>query len=159
MTNSNFVYVTWIRTTPAKVWQAITDPQFTRQFWVECWQDCDWKPGSSWKLVCPDGSVADSGEVIELELNRRIVLRWRNEFKPELREEGDSRMTWDIEQKGDSVKLTVTHTMERENAKFIEAVSNGWPLILSGLKTLLETGVPLDDASHFHKRACAEKQP
>jgi len=148
MNNSNFVYVTWIRTTPEKVWQAITDPEINRQFWRGCWQDCEWEPGSSWKLFLDDGKVGDTGEVVEIEANRRIVLRWRNEFRPELKDEGYSRMSWEIEQKGESVKLTVTHTMEREGAKFIDAVSNGWPVILSGLKTLLETGAPLDATQH-----------
>ena len=145
MNNSNFVYVTYIRTTPEKVWQAITDPEFNRQFWVGCWQDCEWEPGSQWKIMLPDGRVADTGEVVQIEPNRRIELRWRNEFRPELKEEGYSRMIWEIEQKGESVKLTVTHTMEKPGAKFIEAVSNGWPLILSGMKTLLETGAPLEE--------------
>ena len=86
MAESRFVYVTYIRTTPEKLWQALIDPEFTRQYWVETWQECEWKPGASWRLMIPDGRVGDSGEVLEIEPERRLVLTWRNEFKPELRD-------------------------------------------------------------------------
>jgi len=151
MADSRFVYVTYIRTTPEKLWQALTEPEFTRQFWVGCWQESEWKPGASWRLMIPDGRVADSGEILEIEPQKRLVLRWRNEFKPELREEGYSRMTYEIEPMGEAVKLTVSHEMDRPGSKFIEAVSNGWPMILSGLKTLLETGQSFEASRHWPK--------
>jgi uncharacterized protein YndB with AHSA1/START domain len=151
MADSRFVYVTYIRTTPEKLWQALTEPDFTRQFWVGCWQESEWKKGASWKLMMPDGRVADSGEILEIEPQKRLVLQWRNSFKPELREEGPSRMTYEIEPMGEMVKLTVIHEMDRPGSKFIEAVSNGWPLILSGLKSLLETGESLEASRHFPK--------
>ena len=113
MAESRFVYVTYIRTTPEKLWQALIDPEFTRQYWCETVQDCEWKPGSSWRLMIPDGRVGDSGEILEIEPLRRIVLKWRNEFKPELRVEGYSRLTYELEQQGDSVKLTVIHEMDK----------------------------------------------
>ena len=84
MADSRFVYVTYIRTTPEKLWQALIDPEFTRQYWVETWQDCEWKPGSSWRLMIPDGRVGDSGEVLEIEPAPAARPSWRNEFKPEL---------------------------------------------------------------------------
>jgi uncharacterized protein YndB with AHSA1/START domain len=151
MNNSRFVYVTYIRTRPEKLWQALIDPEFTRRFWNETWQDCEWKPGATWRLMIPDGRVADAGEVLEIEPQRRLVLRWRNEFMGELREEGYSRMTYEIENKGESVKLTVIHEMERPGSKFIEAVSGGWPMILSSLKSLLETGEPLEETKRWPK--------
>jgi uncharacterized protein YndB with AHSA1/START domain len=151
MNNSRFVYVTYISTTPEKLWKALIDPEFTRRFWNETWQDCEWKPGATWRLMIPDGRVADSGEVVEIEPQRRMVLRWRNEFMPELREEGSSRMTYEIEKKGESVKLTVIHEMEREGSKFIESVSGGWPMILSSLKSLLETGEALVETRQWPK--------
>ena len=77
---------------------------------------------------------------MEIEPEKRLVLRWRNEFRPELKAEGYSTCTMELEPKGDAVKLTVTHTIDRENAKIIEAVSGGWPQVLSNLKSLLETG-------------------
>ena len=151
MADSRFVYVTYIRTTPEKLWQALIEPDFTRQFWVGCWQESEWKKGASWKLMIPDGRVADSGEILEIEPQKRLVLQWRNSFKPELREEGPSRMTYEIEPMGEAVKLTVIHEMERPDSKFIEAVSNGWPMILASLKSLIETGESLEATRHFPK--------
>jgi uncharacterized protein YndB with AHSA1/START domain len=151
MNNSRFVYVTYIRTTPEKLWTALIDPEFTRRFWNETWQDCEWKPGATWRLMIPDGRVADAGEVVEIEPQRKLVLRWRNEFMPELREEGYSRMTYEIEKKGESVKLTVIHEMERGGSKLIDAVSGGWPMILSSLKSLLETGQALEETKRWPK--------
>jgi uncharacterized protein YndB with AHSA1/START domain len=140
MNDSRFVYVIYIRTTPEKLWQALLDPDFTRQFWVGTWQECDWKVGSSWKLMIPDGRVGDSGEVLEIDPPCRLVLSWRNEFKPELRQEGYSRMTYTLEPQGEVVKLTVTHEIDRPGSKLIDGVSQGWPHLLSSLKSLLETG-------------------
>ena len=153
MAESRFVYVTYIRTTPEKLWQALTDPDFTRRYWVETWQDCEWKAGASWKLMIPDGRVADSGEVVEIDAPRRLVLSWRNEFKPERREEGYSRMTYTLEPQGESVKLTVLHEIDKPQSKLIEGVSNGWPLILASLKSLLETGESLKETHRWSRCA------
>jgi uncharacterized protein YndB with AHSA1/START domain len=151
MAESRFVYVTYIRTTPEKLWQALLDPEFTRQFWVGTWQECAWKVGASWKLMLPDGRVGDSGEVLEFDPPRRLVLSWRNEFKPELREEGYSRMIYTLEPQGESVKLTVLHEMGKPDSKLIEGVSNGWPHLLSSLKSLLETGESLVETRTWPK--------
>jgi len=138
-----FVYVTYIRTTPEKLWDALLKPEFTRAYWYGAWQDCDWEKGSSWKLMFPDGRVADSGEVAEIEKPKRLVLKWRNEWRPELRAEGHSRCVIELEPADEAVKLTITHEIDRSGSKLIEAVSGGWPKILSSLKSLLETGEPL----------------
>jgi len=140
MSDSRFVYVTYIRTTPQKLWDALTKPEFTSQYWVGTWQDSDWKPGSSWKLMIPDGRVGDSGEVLESDPPRRLVLKWRNEFQAELRDEGYSRATFTLEPMDEVVKLTVIHEMDKPDSKLITAVGEGWPGILSSLKSLLETG-------------------
>jgi len=140
MSKSSFVYVTFIRTTPEKLWSALIGPEFTRQYWFGTHQESDWKAGSLWKLVFADGRVADAGEVVEIDPPRRLVLKWRNEFKPELKAEGYSRCTIELEPTGGVVKLIVTHAIDRSDSKLIEAVSGGWPLILSNLKSLLETG-------------------
>src|SRR4051794_14532619 len=144
MADSRFVYVTYIRTTPEKLWRALLEPEFTRQFWVGTWQEGEWKVGASWRLMIPDGRVGDSGEVLEIEPGRRLVLSWRNEFKPELREEGYSRLTYEPEPQGEAVKLTVIHESETPGSKLIAGVSNGWPMLLSSLKSLLETGESLE---------------
>jgi uncharacterized protein YndB with AHSA1/START domain len=134
------MYVTYIRTTPEKLWSALTDPATMRQYWFGMHQESDWLPGSAWNLVFPDGRVADTGEVVEAERPRRLVIKWRNELKPELKTEGYSRCTMELEPEKDTVKLTITHVMEQGDSKFIEAVSGGWPKIASNLKSLLETG-------------------
>jgi len=145
MSKSQFVYVIYIRTTPEKLWHVLTTPEFQRQFFYGTTQESDWKPGASWKIMIPDGRVADSGEVLEIDPPRRLVLKWRNEFMPELRAEGYSRMTCEIKKEGSSVKLTILHEMDQPGSKFIQSVSEGWPPILSSLKSLLETGESLEE--------------
>ena len=151
MPDSRFVYVTYIRTTPEKLWQALTDPEFTRQYWAGTTHESEWKVGAPWRIMMPDGRVADSGEVLEIEPHKRLVLSWRNEFKPELRAEGYSRLTYELEQQGESVKLTVIHEMDKPGSKLIEAVSGGWPHILASLKSLLETGESLEATRRWPK--------
>jgi uncharacterized protein YndB with AHSA1/START domain len=143
MPNDRFVYVIYIRTTAEKLWEALTQPEFTRQYWGGTWHDTTWEPGASWKLTFADGRVADAGEIVEFKKPQRLVLRWRNEFRPELHAEGYSLCTITLEPKNEMVKLTIVHENEVAKSKFIEAVSNGWPSILSSLKSLLETGKPL----------------
>lgn len=140
MAGSKFVYVTFIRTTPEKLWSALTAPEFIKQYWFDMTHDTEWKVGSSWRMIFPDGRVADTGEIVEFDPPRRLAIKWRNEWRPELKAEGWSRCVMELEPADNVVKLTVTHTIEVENSKFIEAVSGGWPKILSNLKSLLETG-------------------
>jgi len=154
MAESRFVYITYIRTTPEKLWRALIDPEFTRRYFFESWQDCAWKEGASWRMVVPDGRATDSGQVLEIEPPRRLVLSWRNEFRPELHEEGYSRCTFELEPKGSSVKLTIVHEIDRPDSKLVQAVSNGWPHILSSLKSLLETGEPLEETRHAKSKSC-----
>jgi uncharacterized protein YndB with AHSA1/START domain len=151
MADSQFVYVTYIRTTPEKLWRALTDPEFTRRYWVQTWQDCEWKVGATWRLMKPDGRAADTGEVLEIEPGRRLVLSWRNELFPDAHAEGHSRLTYEIEPVGESVKLTVIHEMDKPASKLIGMVSNGWPHILASLKSLLETGESLAETRHWPK--------
>jgi uncharacterized protein YndB with AHSA1/START domain len=140
MARSTFVYVTYIRTTPEKLWSALTDPEFMKQYWFGCHCESEWTAGSPWKLVYADGSIADAGEIVEAEPPRRLVIRWQNQLKPELKAEGQSRCTMELEPGGGAVKLSITHTIERDPSKFIAAVSGGWPKVISNLKSLLETG-------------------
>jgi uncharacterized protein YndB with AHSA1/START domain len=151
MAKSEFVYVTFIRTTPEKLWRALIEPEFTRQFWMDTTQESEWKPGASWRIAKPNGDSADSGEVVEIEPHKRLVLTWLNHLFPEMNAEGFSRLTYELEEQGDSVKLTVTHEMDRSDSKFIKAVSNGWPVIIASLKSLLETGKALEATRHWPK--------
>ena len=138
--SSQFVYVTYIRTTPERLWSALTTPEFMRQYWFDAYFDTDWKQGSPWKLVFSDGRLADSGKIVEIDPPKRLALEWRNEWKPEMKAEGPARCTMELEPVDGAVKLTITHTIEREPSKFIEAVNGGWPKVVSNLKSLLETG-------------------
>jgi len=140
MTRSTFVYVTYIRTTPEKLWAALTDGEFIKQYWFGVHIESQWTLGSSWKLVYPDGRFSDSGEIVEAEPPRRLVIRWQHQDKPELKAEGESLCTMELEPSGTAVKLSITHIIERDPSKFIEAVSGGWPKVISNLKSLLETG-------------------
>jgi uncharacterized protein YndB with AHSA1/START domain len=144
MADSRFVYVTYIRTTPEKLWKALTDPEFTRRYWCETYQESDWKVGSSWKVFAPGGRLADHGEILEFEPHKRLVLTWQNELFPETKAEGHSRLTYELEPLGETVKLTLIHEMNRPKSQLIEKTSSGWPAILASLKSLLETGEPLE---------------
>ena len=143
MANDRFVYVTFIRTTPEKLWEALTTPEFQRQYWFGMHIDSDFKAGSPWKLQFEDGRVADEGEVLESDPPRRLKISWRHQMRPELTAEGEARASFDIEPAEGSVKLTVIHEIDRADSKLIQAVSGGWPSILSSLKSLLETNEPL----------------
>ena len=141
MARSTFIYVTYIRTTPEKLWSALTtDVDFMKQYWFGVHCQSEWTAGSSWKMVSGNGQILDAGEILEAEPPRRLVIRWQHQTRPELKAEGDSLCTMELEPSGTAVRLSITHSIEREPSKLIEAVSGGWPKILSNLKSLLETG-------------------
>jgi uncharacterized protein YndB with AHSA1/START domain len=137
---SHFVYVTFIRTTPEKLWKALTEQEFIRQYWFGMTIDCAWKKGAPWKMSYPDGRTTDAGEILEIDAPRRMVIRWQHELRPEIKAEGPSRCTIELEPAGSAVKLTITHEIERPESKLLTAVAGGWPQVLSNLKSLLETG-------------------
>jgi uncharacterized protein YndB with AHSA1/START domain len=91
-------------------------------------------------MVSRDGQISDAGEIVESEPPRRLVIRWQHQSKPELKAEGESQCTMELEPSGTAVKLSITHIIERDPSKFIAAVSGGWPKIISNLKSLLESG-------------------
>jgi len=138
--SSDFISVIFIKATPEAVWEALTDPAITRRYWFGMHQETDWRPGSPWRMVFEDGRIADSGRVIKADAPRHMIIEWQNQFRDELRAEGMTRCTYQIEPKDEMVKLTITHQSPLPNSKFIEAVSSGWPIILANLKSLLENG-------------------
>ena len=148
MAGSKFVYVTYIRTTPETLWDALTTPGIIQQYRFGMTVESDWKVGSTWRMYA-DGSLMDSGEIVESGPRQRLVMSWLSEWKPDFRAEGASRCVFEIESAGTSAKLTLTHSIERPGSRFIEAVADGWPMVLSNLKSLLETG---DVALVFHRR-------
>ena len=146
---SQFVYVTYIRATPEKVWAALIEPKFLKQYWLGALPEAEWKLGGAWKIGFPNGVVADTGEIVEFEPGRRLAIKWHNE-KPELKAEGWSLCTMEVEPVnkpgGVATRLTVTHSIDRAESKLIAAVSGGWSQILSNLKSLLENGSAMLDA-------------
>ncbi len=140
MARSTFVYVAYIRTTPQELWAALTDGEFMKRYWFGMRGESEFRTGSPWKLVAQDGVVWDAGEIVEADAPRRLVIRWQHQEKPELHAEGPSLCTMELEPADGAVKLTITHTVERDPSKLITAVSGGWPKVVSNLKSLLETG-------------------
>lgn len=143
MSKSTFVYVTYIRTTPEKLFRALTDGQITRQYWGHE-NISDWQPGSTWKhWDAGNGNVRILGEVLESKPPHRLVISWA--FGPEAGDKAKrSRVAFDIGRVGDMVKLTVTHDELDTGSEMDRAIREGWPRVLSSLKTLLETGKALD---------------
>lgn len=149
MSGSRFIYVVYIRSTPEKVWAALTQPEFTKRYWANTWQESDWQPGSDWRLMIPDGRIGDIGVILEADYPRKLVIRWSIDFQPELKAEGPTRVTYLLEPEGASVKLTLTQESDIPDSKIISAMSQGWPHLLSSLKTLLETGDPLVETTQW----------
>ncbi len=156
MTSTEFVYTTYIHTTPQRLWQALTDPAFTRRYWGATLES-DWKVGSTMTWEQSGVTITDPAQVIlESEPYRRLAYSWHT-FTPEFAEafgfsdeflatvssERRSKVTFEIEPAGENVKLTVVHDGFDPGSTVLEGISGGWPAILSSLKTLLETGEAL----------------
>lgn len=159
MTNPQFVYTTYIKTTPEKLWQAITNPEFTRQYWGNE-NISDWKEGSKWQHM--DGSNKSNGElvvgeVIESNPPNRLVLSWAS---PQDRAD-DSIVTFEIEAIEDMVCLTVIHDNFKIGSKIASKIAQGWPRVLSSMKSFLETGYGLNIWAGYqtsHSSASQETQ-
>ena len=135
------VYEIFIRATPDAIWQAITRPEFTRQYFFGSHVTVD---AESYRGLDAGGAELVVGPVLEFEPPHRLVHGWRALYDPETATEDESRVTWEIEpQEGGITKLTVVHDQLENAPKPAENVAGGWMYILSGLKTLLETGTPL----------------
>jgi uncharacterized protein YndB with AHSA1/START domain len=136
------VFEIYIKTTPERLWQAITDSELRRRYTFGVGIDSDWSAGSSYEAVHPQaGVVISSGENLEVDPPRRLVQSFNARWSEDVESEGTSRVTWEIEQVQDSCRLRVIHDQLREGAN--DQLYGGWPMILSGLKTLLETGEEL----------------
>jgi uncharacterized protein YndB with AHSA1/START domain len=156
MTDPSFVYVTYIQTTPEKLWQALTAREFLAQYWSGGPAGLDPQRGSpvKWEI---GGEVRDLGQVVlEADPCRRLSYTWHNyqrehiemfgwteEQFAEMTKEKISKVTFDIEPDGDAVKLTIIHGDFAPGSQMLTAVSGGWPKVAAGLKTLLETGRPM----------------
>lgn len=143
MNDVRFVYVTYIRTTPERVWNALLQPEFTRQYWGHD-NVSDWKAGSHWEHRRSDGSGALDlvGQVVESAPPRRLVITWA--FPADTADKArHTRVTFEIEPVEDMVRLTITHDKLEPGSDMLRGITEGWPRVLSSLKTLLETGKPL----------------
>jgi len=161
----NTVYVTYIASTPEKVWQALTDPEFTKGYFGGFEIEVEPRTGGKFLLRYPDGRVHMSGHVVEWSPPRRFSCTWLVEGMPDFRELPECLVTYDIEQAGGAVKLTMTeaHSWDIPD-EILAGGRTGWPAILSSLKSVLETGKPLDIKMELPqemmaavKRAVAEK--
>ncbi|HEY3798988.1 MAG TPA: SRPBCC family protein [Caulobacteraceae bacterium] len=141
---SRFVYVTYIRAPIERVWAALTSPAENKLFWGGYWQDSTWEKGAAWKIVCPDGSIGDLGEVLAISPPRGFQVSWVQQMFPEMKAEGVSRVAVELTTgQGGVTRLSLLHEIDVEPSKLIEAVSTGWPMIMASLKSLLETGTAL----------------
>lgn len=154
----SFVYTTYIKTTPERLWQALTEPGFTERYWATS-LDCDWKPGSAMTWRTRGVTISDPEQVVlESEPYRRLSYTWHT-FTPEWAEslnladharerlavEPRSKVSFEIEQLGEQVKLTVIHDELEPGGLLGSLISGGWPRVIANLKTLLETGETLPD--------------
>jgi uncharacterized protein YndB with AHSA1/START domain len=138
---ADLVYVIYIRAAPQRVWDALTQSAFTTQFFFGRTVVSDWRKGSPWRMLQPDGSPDVSGEVLESDPPRRLQVSWRVDWIEPLE---PAIVTYDIEAVGDVSKLTMTqHNAGPAPRKFVKAGQQGWAVILSSLKSLLETGEPI----------------
>ena len=142
------VYSVFIRATPEQVWDGITKPEFTTRYFYGTKIDSTFEPGAPYLSVAGDGGeTLVDGEVLESDPPRMLKHTWRALYDPETASEPHSRVTWEIEpQEGGVTKLTVTHDQLEAAPKTAVSVAGGWSYVLSGLKTLLETGEPLESA-------------
>lgn len=141
---TSFVYVTYIRSTPDKVFEAITKPEIARRYWGHE-NISDWKPGSKWKHIRDNDERAVElvGDVVEVSPPTRLVITWANASQA-ADPESYSRVTFDIEEYEDMVRLTVTHDELEAGSGMAKGISKGWPTVLSSMKSFLETGHGLD---------------
>jgi uncharacterized protein YndB with AHSA1/START domain len=136
------VFEIYIKTTPERLWEAITDPEMRAKYSFGVQTTSDWKEGSSYRSSVPGVIDIAEGENVEVDPPRRLVQTFNALWSDDVKAVGTSRVTWEIEPVGSSCQLTVTHDQLPADAN--SEVWGGWPMILSGLKTLLETGEPLD---------------
>jgi uncharacterized protein YndB with AHSA1/START domain len=143
MDKPRFVYVTYISSSPEKVWKALIDPATTAKYWQHE-NLSDWKAGSRWehRAVDKDRTLRLVGKVIESSPPRRLVMTWALPAD-EASEQKHSRVTFEIEPVGDLARLTVTHDQFEPGSEMFKSIQEGWPKVLSSLKSLLETGRPL----------------
>jgi len=134
-----FVYVTYIETTPERLWQALTSSEFSKRYWFNTELQSDFKVGSPFALVM-DGTTTDVGEILEADPPRRLSYTFRHVLNEEARKEPPTKVVFTLEKHGNLVKLTLTHENFAVGSELLDGISKGWPAILASLKSLMETG-------------------
>jgi uncharacterized protein YndB with AHSA1/START domain len=142
MPKPEFIYISYIETTPEKLWEALTSSAFTKRYWWDTSVVSDWKVGSPFSLVL-NGKTTDVGEILEADRPRRLSYTFRHILNEAASKERPSRVTFVLEQYGKLVKLTLTHEDFAENSVVIDGIAKGWPAIMSSLKSMLESGTAL----------------
>src|SRR6202022_398938 len=142
MSKPEFVYTTYIETLVDKLWQALTDGDFTERYWFGHRVASDWKAGSPYRFA-KQGAPTIEGKVLVVDPPRRLAYSW-DSCSPDAQRERTSRVTFDLEPQGKIVKLTVTHDELDEGGVTLRNISGGWPMVIANLKSLLETGHALD---------------
>jgi len=137
-----FVYTIFIKTTPEQLWHALTDRAFTERYWYGCSLRSDWKPGSRMEMF-KGGRLMTEGEVLQAEPPRMLSYSWHSIFDEDMKQETPSRVTYLLEPAHNAVKLTVTHEGFPPGSKSLPDISTGWPIVLSSLKSAIETGEAL----------------
>lgn len=138
------VFQIYIRCTPEQLWDGITSADLTRRYFHETAVESTWEPGAPVVYRNPDGSTAVEGEVVTAEPPLRLTITWRVLYDPAAAQEAPSRVTWEIEQLGESCRLTLTHDQFPDGSAVYDGVGEGWPMLLSSLKSLIETDEPLN---------------
>jgi uncharacterized protein YndB with AHSA1/START domain len=142
MPKPEFIYLTYIETTPEKLWEALTSSEFSRRYWFNTELRSDFKVGSPFALVS-NGIVTDEGRILEADPPRRLSYSFNHVLQDDMRNERPTKVVFTIEPHGGLVKLTLTHEGFAEGSKLLDGISKGWPAILSSLKSLLERDAAL----------------
>lgn len=144
MTNPDYVYVVAIAATPEEVWKGLTSPEFTKQYWHKTEVKSDFRVGSTIEFLTADGHVGCEGEILDVDYPSELSFTWQFPRNPETSKEPHTRVTFRLEPIATGTRLTVVHDQFPENSKMYDIVQPGWPLVICGLKTLLESGSAID---------------
>ena len=144
MNTPDYLYVSVIAAPPEKVWAGLTHPEFTRQYWHQTRVESSFKTGDEIRFLVDSGQSGCEGTILESDPPRRLSYTWNFPLNPETRDEAPSRVTFELEKIGQGTRLTVIHDQFPAGSRMYEIVRDGWPLVICGLKTLLESGEAVD---------------
>ena len=158
METTSFTYAIYIAAAPERVWDALTSARLTPQYWSGCSLESDWRIGSPTSLT-RDGGVRSSGQVLEYTPTTRLAYSFTIRYVPEFETEGPGQVAFELEPVGPQTRLTLIHSGFPPASKTLPIISESWPLILSSLKSLLETGAALGDIRRQGGKLVAEQAP